>query len=55
MSIFERLRRVIDEICGSVEVRNIETIELCRELKRDVDVYEKLSRYRRREEEGGGE
>jgi len=58
VNIFERLRRAIDEICSSAEARHRETIELCRELRDDVDVYEKLSRYRRmrgEERVGGGD
>lgn len=58
MSVIDRLRRAIDEICSTADVRNREVVDLCRELRRDIDVYERLLKYREsrrgRRGEGGG-
>ena len=46
MNIFDRLRRAVDEICSSAEARHGEIVDLCRELREDIDIYERLSRCR---------
>lgn len=58
MRVIDRLRSAINEICSTAEMRNRDIANLCRELRQDIDVYERLIRYREsraRERKGGGE
>jgi len=45
---FAKLKEKVDEVCSPAFTRFDELEEVCRELRRDIDLYEKLVRYRRR-------
>jgi len=51
MSIFDRLRKSIREVCETTEIRHEKIREVCRELQHDIAFYERLLRSRR----GGGD